>query len=67
LKLLNTYKKSRPFGAAFLISIGLFLNLLEDLTLASGLVELLEFELTIHLLLILAGKEDVSGWALYLY
>jgi hypothetical protein len=49
------YKKNRPN------------NVLEDLTLAGEWVELLEFELAIHLLLILAREENVPGRALYLY
>jgi hypothetical protein len=56
------YKKNRPNGRFFL-----FLNFLEDLTLAGEWVELLEFELAIHLLLILAREENVPGRALYLY
>lgn len=49
-------KEKPPFRAVFL----LFLYFLEDLTLSGGLVELLELELALHLLLVLAGEEDVS-------
>ncbi len=45
----------------------LLLNLLEDFALARGLIKLLELELALYLLLVLAGKKDVARRAFYFY
>lgn len=59
-------EKSRPSGGSFRFLI-LFLDFLEDYARAGVLVELLEFELALHLLLVLAGVNDEAGGALHLY
>jgi hypothetical protein len=61
-KTLFAYPQKKPPGGRLF----LLLNFLEDLALAGGLVEFLEFERAIHFLLVLAGKEDVPGRALNL-
>jgi hypothetical protein len=49
--------KNRPFGGGF-HPLGLLLDFLEDNAGACVLIELLEFELTLYFLLVLAGVND---------